>query len=84
MPAVEVLRQIASQLDADTHILAIAIACQGGSLIPARADGTPLHPMITWMDKRSESIVREWRSDGLEAKIRDISGWLLDPVCLCR
>ena len=76
---VEVLRQISSQLEGDTHIMAIAIACQGGSLIPARADGTPLHPMITWMDKRSEPIVRKWRSDGLEAKIRAITGWLLDP-----
>ena len=76
---VEVLRQISSQLEGDTHIMAIAIACQGGSLIPARANGTPLHPMITWMDKRSEPIVRKWRSDGLEAKIRAITGWLLDP-----
>jgi len=76
---VDVLRLVSSQRDADTHILGIAIACQGGSLIPALADGTPLHPMITWMDKRSEAIVRKWRTDGLEPKIRDITGWLLDP-----
>lgn len=75
----DVLRQIFSQIDAGTQVLALAIACQGGSLIPARADGTPLYPMITWMDKRSEPIVRKWRAEGLQPKIREITGWLLDP-----
>ena len=76
---VDVLHRVSAQLDSSTQILAVALACQGGSLIPARADGTPLYPMITWMDKRSEPVVRKWRAEGLESKIRDITGWLLDP-----
>ncbi len=76
---VEVLQDIVNQTGPDPRILALAMATQAGSTILARADGTPLYPMITWMDRRSEQLVQEWREQGLEPKIRRISGWLLHP-----
>ena len=64
---------------ADVHVLALALAAQSGSLIPARADGTPLYPVITWMDGRAEDLVARWRAQGLEKKVKRISGWRLHP-----
>lgn len=75
---IKVLHTIA-QTDPNMKILAIALACLGSSLIPAQSDGTPIYPMITWMDKRSDKIVRRIRQEGLESKIRSITGWWLDP-----
>ncbi len=63
--------------------LALALAAQSGSLLPARQDGTPISPIITWMDGRTEALVHRWLVEGAEAKVRDISGWHLHPgLCL--
>lgn len=61
------------------RILAIAIATQGGSFLATDALGHPVCPLITWMDSRSETVVNDWRQRGLEAGIRQICGWSLDP-----
>ncbi|NPV74958.1 MAG: hypothetical protein HPY59_01155 [Anaerolineae bacterium] len=61
------------------HILAIAIATQGGSFLATDERGRPVCPIITWMDSRSETVVNHWRQRGLEAGIRQICGWSLDP-----
>ena len=63
--------------------LALSLAAQSGSLLPARQDGTPLSPAITWLDGRTEALVRLWRAGGLEDKVRAVSGWHLYPgLCL--
>jgi xylulokinase len=63
--------------------LALALAAQSGSLLPARQDGTPLSPIVTWLDGRTEALVQRWRAEGLEDQVRVISGWHLYPgLCL--
>ena len=63
--------------------LTLALAAQSGSLLPAAADGTPVSPIITWLDGRSETLVQRWKAEGVEAQVRAISGWHLYPgLCL--
>jgi xylulokinase len=63
--------------------LALALAAQSGSLLPARKDGTPVSPIITWLDGRTESLVSRWQAEDIEPKVRAISGWHLYPgLCL--
>ena len=33
-------------------VVALALAAQAGSIIPVDAQGDPVHPMITWFDRR--------------------------------
>ena len=80
---VKVLRAIVDEAGGQRRILAMALAAQSGSLIPARSDGTPVYPVITWMDGRTEALVKEWQAEGVEEKVKPISGWLLYPgLCL--
>lgn len=74
---VEVLRQVASWAARQMSVQAIALASQGGTLIPCRGDGTPSHPAITWLDGRSQELVDRWRAEGIADRVRRISGWSL-------
>ncbi len=60
---------------AGRRILALALAAQNGSIIPADAAGDPVHPMITWLDRRTDDLVARWREDGTAERIRQRSGW---------
>ena len=62
----------------DTEILALSIAAQSGSLIPANRQGEPIYNLITWMDGRTEALVQKWRAEGLQKKIKSINGWALN------
>jgi len=73
----DVLREVISKAGDERRILAMSLATQSGSLIAAKADGTPLYPMITWLDSRAEEIVQQWRAEGLEEQVRRSSGWRL-------
>ncbi len=65
------------------HPLALALAAQSGSLLPARKDGTPVSPIITWLDGRTEALVNRWKAEGIEEVVRPVSGWHLYPgLCL--
>lgn len=80
---VEVIRGVLAATATKARPLALALAAQSGSLLPARADGTPLYPLITWMDGRTEALVKQWQRDGVEAQVRPVSGWRLHPgLCL--
>jgi xylulokinase len=57
------------------RILALALAAQAGSIIPALENGDPAYPMITWLDSRSAGIVDQWQRDGVAALIHRLSGW---------
>ena len=72
-----VLRAVVEQPGTGRRILALCLAAQCGSVIPAAADSTPIYPMITWMDGRTEALVRDWQAEGREPEERRISGWLL-------
>jgi sugar (pentulose or hexulose) kinase len=71
---VRVLRDVVSQAGG-YRILALALAAQAGSIIPADLDGDPVYPMITWLDSRSQDVIRRWQADGTAASIRRLSGW---------
>lgn len=76
---VGVIRQVVNQAGPDSEIVALALAAQSGSVIPARADGSPVYPMITWLDTRTEALVRQWKAEGFEETVRTLSGWRLYP-----
>jgi len=76
---VQVLRDMAKQLGPARRILALALAAQSGSLIPVKADGEPSYPMITWLDSRTETLVKQWQAAGVEETVRRLSGWRLHP-----
>ncbi len=74
----QVLRKVVARADG-YRILALALAAQAGSVIPADRNGDPVYPMITWLDNRSQDIIRDWQADGTAAIIRQRSGWLVFP-----
>ena len=71
---VHVLQAIVNQ-SKGYRILSMALAAQAGSIIPADLDGNPVYPMITWLDNRSQELIRQWHADGTAATIRKLSGW---------
>lgn len=74
-----VLRTIIADAGADVRPISMAIASQSGSLVPADMHGQPVYPCITWMDGRSESLAANWVKDGLQERVRAISGWNIHP-----
>lgn len=74
-----VLREVAAHAGSEVRVAAVSLASQCGSLLPARADGTPLSPIITWIDTRAAGIVARWQRDGAAETIRRVSGWHPQP-----
>jgi xylulokinase len=70
-----IMRSICQNLAADIQILGIALSTQGGSLLPVDAVGNPTYNLVTWLDRRSESVVADWEESGLADQIRSRSGW---------
>jgi xylulokinase len=68
------LREV-NQRAAGYRICALALAAQAGSIIPVDAAGDPVHPMITWLDRRTDDLVARWGRDGTAERIRQRSGW---------
>jgi sugar (pentulose or hexulose) kinase len=56
---VRIVRLIVAQAGSGTDILAVALSAQAGSLIPVKENGTPIYPIITWMDQRAEGLVSQ-------------------------
>lgn len=77
--ALGVMRTLVLGAPPGTHIRAIALATQGGTLIPCRADGTPTCRAITWMDQRSQDFAAGWQAEGVADRVRQISGWSPAP-----
>jgi xylulokinase len=75
----DVLRQIAATADGKFKYWAICMAVQSGSVLPADHSGKPIYPLITWMDGRTDQLVSTWKKEGLQEKVRPISGWSLYP-----
>ena len=44
-----------------------------------RATGRPIHPAIVWQDRRTAGVCEELRRQGVEARVVELSGLLLDP-----
>jgi xylulokinase len=76
---VGVLQAITDQATPGMRIRAVALATQGGTLVPCRAGGTPTCRAITWMDGRSQDLVAQWQAEGIADRVRRISGWTPQP-----
>lgn len=76
---VSTIHNIVKKAPPQTQILALSIAAQSGSLIPADNQGNPIYPLITWMDGRAEKIIKQWCAENREAQIKARSGWSLHP-----
>jgi xylulokinase len=77
------LRSVMERAGPDIRTVAMGIAAQSGSLLPAAADGVPVYPLITWMDGRTEELVRTWREKGVQQQVKPLSGWsLYAGLCL--
>ncbi len=57
------------------RIRSLALAAQGGSIIPACANGDPVYPMITWLDTRCNALIKQWYADGTADTVARLSGW---------
>jgi glycerol kinase len=65
---------------ADGRIAAIGITNQRETVVAwDRQTGEPLSPAIVWQDRRSAAACEELKSRGLEERISESTGLLLDP-----
>jgi glycerol kinase len=63
-----------------SDIHALGITNQRETIIVwQRTTGRPVHNAIVWQDRRTASRMEELRSDGLEDRIRQLTGLLPDP-----
>jgi glycerol kinase len=61
-------------------IAAIGLANQGETVIAFdAADGRPIHPAISWQDRRGEAYTSRWRHAGREPLFLERAGLPLDP-----
>ena len=70
-----IIHQLANGIDSDYCIKALSLSTQGGSMVPVKKDGTPSYNLITWLDRRSQPLVDEWERQGIDRRIKQISGW---------
>jgi glycerol kinase len=63
-----------------SRIAAIGITNQREtSLFWNRATGRPIHRALVWQDRRTAAQCEQLRARGLELRVRDITGLVLDP-----
>jgi len=68
-----------SSLDSSTPVAALALATQSGSVVPVEQLEGGVEPnLITWMDRRSQDLVRDWDAE-TRRTIRALSGWTPSP-----
>jgi glycerol kinase len=61
-------------------VVACGLDHQGESVLAWDAEtGAPLTPIVTWQDKRSQTILDRLEADGRAARVRELSGMPLDP-----
>ncbi len=71
---------IASSGIAPAAIAALGITNQRETtLIWDRRSGRPIHRAIVWQDRRTEPICARLKTEGLEARVRERTGLLIDP-----
>jgi len=77
------IRSVIQAVPGKINVLALSMAVQSGSLIPADQHGHPVYPLITWLDGRAEEIVNEWKDQGQQLWVKPLSGWSIYPsLCL--
>jgi sugar (pentulose or hexulose) kinase len=71
----EVLREIAAKIPGEGSPEALVLSSQGGSTLLCDEQGEPAAPVVTWLDRRADEIVRRWGEDGRAEIFRRRSGW---------
>ena len=72
-----VILQLLETIGQPVQVLGAAISAQSGSLLPVDAAGEPVYPLITWMDGRTQEIIKRWKKAGRQEMVKRISGWSL-------
>jgi glycerol kinase len=73
----EVVRKAARSMD---EVAAIGVTNQRETVVIwEKATGRPIHKAIVWQDRRTADTCERLRAAGLEARVTEISGLLLDP-----
>ncbi len=73
----EVVRKAARSMD---EVAAIGVTNQRETVVIwEKATGRPIHRAIVWQDRRTADTCERLRAAGLEARVTEISGLLLDP-----
>lgn len=68
-----------SGIDAES-IAAVGLANQGETVIAFdRETGIPITPAISWQDRRTTSIIDQWREKGWSEAVTEKTGLRLDP-----
>lgn len=63
-----------------TDIAAIGIANQRETtLLWERSSDRPVHRALVWQDRRTASFCEELKTKGVEARIREVTGLVIDP-----
>ena len=78
---VDALGQALGQANvAATDIAAIGITNQRETAVLwERATGKPVHKAIVWQDRRTADVCARLKADGVEARVRALSGLPIDP-----
>ncbi|HEY2357034.1 MAG TPA: glycerol kinase GlpK [Phenylobacterium sp.] len=79
--SVEVLREAVQKAARDmSEVAAIGITNQRETVVIwDRKTGAPIHRAIVWQDRRTADACNKLRDEGLEGRVTEITGLLLDP-----
>jgi len=76
----ETLLEVSSRLEGNHAISAIGVTNQRETVVAFDRDtGEPLHRAIVWQDRRTASACEALKEAGLEPRVRELTGLLLDP-----
>ncbi|MEA4965248.1 MAG: FGGY family carbohydrate kinase [Oscillospiraceae bacterium] len=74
----ETVREVCGSRELGSHVAAISLSLQGGTLVPVDADGRPLRPAIVWNDARCKEEREEFlREFGSASGMYEKTGWHL-------
>ena len=62
------------------EIAAIGFSCAMHGVLPVDAQGEPIGPLLTWMDRRSAEIAERWRADGTADQLYARTGAPVHPM----
>jgi len=74
---VETSQAVVGQIGPDDQIVALSQSSQGGTTIPAGADGQPTYNAISWMDERADEQAQRVREEWGADLIHRTTGWPL-------
>lgn len=76
-----VLARVAAEARArGARVAAVGLSAAMHGLLAVDAAGTPLGPLVTWMDRRAEDVADRWRADGTAAALYAATGAPMHPM----